>query len=68
MESEYPESWSRHTPKGMNIVSQTTKSKKCCDTCKCGQAEEEKFNKLMETQVKSLSKNNKFTTCGKIKI
>jgi hypothetical protein len=28
MESEYPESWSRHTPKGMNVVSETTKSTK----------------------------------------
>ena len=46
----YPESWSRQTPKGMNIVSETTKSKKCCDTCECGQPEEIKFNKLMETQ------------------
>jgi hypothetical protein len=47
MESEYPESWSRHTPKGMNIISETTK---CCDTCECDNSEEQKFNKLMETQ------------------
>ena len=46
----YPESWVRHTPKGMNIVNETPKSKKCCDTCECGQTEETKFNKLMETQ------------------
>ena len=50
MESEYPESWGRHTPKGMNIVSETTKSTKCCDTCECDNSEEQKFNKLMETQ------------------
>jgi hypothetical protein len=50
MESKYPDSWNRHTPKGMNIVNETTKSTKCCDTCECGQTEEEKFNKLMETQ------------------
>jgi hypothetical protein len=51
MESKYPDSWNRHTPKGMNIVNETTKSTKCCDTCECGQTEEQKFNKLMETQV-----------------
>ena len=50
MESNYPESWARQTPKGMNIVSETKKSTKCCDTCKCGQAEEQKFNKLIEVQ------------------
>jgi len=50
MESKYPESWSRHTPKGMNIVNETTKSTKCCDTCECDNSEEQKFNKLMETQ------------------
>jgi hypothetical protein len=49
MESEYPDSWSRHTPKGMNIVSEITKSKKCCDTCKCEANPD--FNKLMETQL-----------------
>jgi hypothetical protein len=48
MESNYPESWHRHTPKGMNIVNTTTKSKKCCDTCQCEETTE--FNKLMETQ------------------
>ena len=50
MESKYPNSWNRHTPKGMNLVDETTKSTKCCDTCECGQTKEEKFNKLMETQ------------------
>ena len=50
MESKYPNSWNRHTPKGMNLVDETTKSTKCCDTCSCGQTKEEKFNKLMETQ------------------
>ena len=50
MESKYPDSWNRHTPKGMNIVGETTKSTKCCDTCQCQPSEEEKFNKLMETQ------------------
>ena len=50
MESKYPESWSRHTPKGMNIVNETTKSTKGCDTCECENSEEQKFNKLMETQ------------------
>ena len=50
MESKYPDSWNRHTPKGMNVVNETIKSKKCCDTCECGQTEEKKFNKLMETQ------------------
>jgi len=50
MESKYLDSWNRHTPKGMNIVNETTKSTKCCDTCECGQTGEEKFNKLMETQ------------------
>jgi len=39
-----------HTPKGMNIINETTKSIKCCDTCGCGETEEVKFNKLMETQ------------------
>jgi len=51
MESKYPNSWNRHTPKGMNLIDETNKSKKCCDTCECAQTEEEKFNKLMETQV-----------------
>ena len=51
MESKYPDSWNRHTPKGMNIVNETIKSKKSCDTCECSQTQEEKFNKLMETQV-----------------
>ena len=51
MESKYPDSWNRHSPKGMNIVNETIKSKKCCDTCECDQTQEEKFNKLMETQV-----------------
>ena len=37
----------RHTPKGMSILNKKTK---CCDACECSQAEEEKFNKLMETQ------------------
>jgi hypothetical protein len=50
MESKYPDSWNRHTPKCMNVVNETIKSKKCCDTCECDQTEEEKFNKLMETQ------------------
>jgi len=50
MESKYPDSWHRHTPKGMNIVNETSKSTKCCDTCECSKTEEEKFNKLMETQ------------------
>jgi len=50
MESKYPEPWSRHRPKGMNIVSETAKSTKCCDTCSCGETKEVKFNKLMETQ------------------
>ena len=50
MESEYPESWSRHTPKGMNVERETAKSTKCCDTCECDNSEEQKFNKLMETQ------------------
>jgi hypothetical protein len=39
-----------HTPKGLNLVNETTKSTKCCDACECGNSEEEKFNKLMETQ------------------
>jgi hypothetical protein len=47
MESE---SLGEHTPKGLNLVSETTKSTKCCDSCGCGNSEEEKFNKLMETQ------------------
>jgi len=47
MESESRDS---HTPKGLNLVSETTKSTKCCDTCGCVQTKEEKFNKLMETQ------------------
>jgi hypothetical protein len=51
MESKYPESWQRHTPKGMEIISETTKSKRCCDTCECDQNEREQFNKLMETQI-----------------
>ena len=50
MESEINIPPYRHTPKGMNVVSETIKSKKCCDSCECGQTEEEKFNKLMETQ------------------
>ena len=50
MESKYPDSWNRHTPKGMSIVDKTTKSTKCCDTCQCEPTKEEKFNKLMETQ------------------
>jgi hypothetical protein len=41
----------RHTPKGMNLLDETTKSAKCCDTCGCGETEETKFNKLMETQI-----------------
>ena len=48
MESKYPDSWNRHTPKGMNIVSETTKSTKCCDSCDCDTTLD--FNKLMETQ------------------
>jgi len=48
MESKYPKSWQRHTPKGMEIISETTKSKKCCDSCQC--EDEKKFNKLLETQ------------------
>ena len=48
MESNYPEQWHRHTPKGMSIESTTTKSKKCCDTCQCEDNLE--FNKLLETQ------------------
>jgi hypothetical protein len=47
MESE---SLDKHTLKGLNLVTETTKSTKCCDTCECGNPEEEKFNKLMETQ------------------
>jgi len=50
MESEINVPPYRHTPKGMNIVNETTKSAKCCDTCGCGETEETKFNKLMETQ------------------
>jgi hypothetical protein len=50
MESKYPESWHRHTPKGMSIVT-TTKSKKCCNTCECEPTKEQQFNKLMETQL-----------------
>jgi len=50
MESEINVPPYRHTPKGMNLVDETIKSKKCCDTCECGQTQEEKFNKLMETQ------------------
>ena len=46
--TEYPIPPYRHTPKGMSILNKKTK---CCDTCECDQAEEEKFNKLMETQV-----------------
>ena len=44
MESE---SMSEHTPKGLNLVSETTK---CCDSCDCDENEQQKFNKLMETQ------------------
>jgi hypothetical protein len=47
MESE---SLSEYTLKAINIVNETTKSTKCCDTCGCGETEEVKFNKLMETQ------------------
>jgi hypothetical protein len=47
MESE---SLNKHTLKGLNIVSETTKSTGCCDTCTCVNVEEENFNKLMETQ------------------
>jgi hypothetical protein len=47
MESE---SLDKHTSKGLNIVNETTKSTGCCDACDCGKVEEEKFNKLMETQ------------------
>jgi hypothetical protein len=47
MESE---SMDKHIPKGLNLVNETTKSTKCCDACACGNSEEEKFNKLMETQ------------------
>jgi hypothetical protein len=50
MESEVNIPPYRHTPKGMKIIDETTKSAKCCDTCGCGQTEEQKFNKLMETQ------------------
>ena len=50
MESKYPDSWNRNTPKGMNIVNEKIKSKKCCNTCECDQTQEEKFNKLMESQ------------------
>ena len=50
MESKYPDSWNRHTPKGMSLTDKTTKSKKCCEACECGQTEQEKFNKLMESQ------------------
>jgi hypothetical protein len=50
MESKYPEPWNRQTPKGMNIINETTKSKKCCDTCGCEPTKEEEFNKLMEIQ------------------
>ena len=50
MESEINVPPYRHTPKDMSIVSETTKSTKCCDTCGCGETEEAKFNKLMETQ------------------
>ncbi len=49
MESKYPEPWHRHTPKGMSIVTTTTKSKKCCDSCECETTPD--FNKLMETQL-----------------
>jgi hypothetical protein len=47
MESE---SLDKHTPKGLNLATETTKSAKCCDSCGCGDSEEQKFNKLMETQ------------------
>jgi hypothetical protein len=40
----------KHTNKGLNLVSKTTESTKCCDSCECGNIEEQKFNKLMETQ------------------
>jgi hypothetical protein len=46
--TEYPIPPYRHTPKGMNIVNKTTKSKKCCDACECDTTED--FNKLIETQ------------------
>lgn len=45
----YPETWHRHTPKGMSIANTTTKFKKCCDTCECDTTPD--FNKLMETQI-----------------
>ena len=32
---------------GQSIIN----SESCCDTCKCEPTKEEKFNKLMETQV-----------------
>jgi hypothetical protein len=47
MESE---SLDKHTNKGLNLVSETNRSTKCCDSCGCGDSEEQKFNKLMETQ------------------
>ena len=50
MESKYPIPPYRHTEEGLSIVDKTTKSTKCCDACECGNSEEEKFNKLMETQ------------------
>jgi hypothetical protein len=50
MESKYPIPPYKHTEKGLSIVDKTTKSTKCCDACECGNSEEEKFNKLMETQ------------------
>ena len=50
MESEINVPPYRHTPKGMSLVSETTKSTKCCDTCGCETTKEEKFNKLMESQ------------------
>jgi hypothetical protein len=49
MESKYPDSWHRHTPKGMSVINTVNKSKKCCDSCSCNE-EQEDFNKLMETQ------------------
>jgi hypothetical protein len=34
----------------LKYMEETTKSAKCCDNCGCGDSEEQKFNKLMETQ------------------
>jgi hypothetical protein len=47
MESE---SLNKHTAKGLSIVNETAKSTECCDICECGKSEEQKFNKLLETQ------------------